>query len=246
MSDLSRRTGALLVGLVLLSALAACGGAAPSTVPSASPSPTSGPVVTEADAVERVIAHEPRLTGIQARDADLIGQSSWYEVAPASGVGAFVVRVYLGWGDCPAGCIDDHTWTYAVGPDGTVSLVSESGSSVPPDAWPSPSSGTSPETGMHISAVAGPTCPVETVPPDPACAARPVARATILIDDGAGSQATVVTDAAGQAFAALAPGTYTVTAQGTAGFMGGPEPQQVLVEDGSVTELVLTYDTGIR
>ena len=56
----------------------------------------------------------------------------------------------------------------------------------------------------------------------------------------------VVTDETGQTFAALAPGTYTVTAQGAAGFMNGPEPQQVTVEDGQVTEVTLTYDTGIR
>jgi hypothetical protein len=31
-----------------------------------------------------------------------------------------------------------------------------------------------------------------------------------------------------------------------AGFMNGPEPQQVTVEDGQVTEVTLDYDTGIR
>ena len=243
MLTLPRRLATGVVVAILALLVVGCGGATPSSVAV----PTTGaPVVTEAQAVARVVAQDPRFASFGPRDPDLIGQSSWYEVAPASGVGAFIVRMYLGWGDCPAGCIDDHTWTYAVGPDGAVTLVSESGSPVPPDAWPSPSSGASPETGIHISAVAGPTCPVETVPPDPACAAKPVARAPILIDDGAGARATVVTDAAGQAFAALAPGTYSVSAQGTAGFMGGPEPQQVLVEDGSVTELVLTYDTGIR
>ena len=56
----------------------------------------------------------------------------------------------------------------------------------------------------------------------------------------------VVTDGAGQAFAGLAPGTYTVSAQGTAGFMNGPEPQEVLVKDGVVAEVTLSYDTGIR
>jgi len=44
----------------------------------------------------------------------------------------------------------------------------------------------------------------------------------------------------------FAPGIYTVTAQGAAGFMSGPEPQQVTVEEGRVTEVTLTYDTGIR
>ena len=55
---------------------------------------------------------------------------------PASGVGAYIVTVTVGWGDCPAGCIERHTWQYAVAPDGTVTLQAEDGGSVPPDAWP--------------------------------------------------------------------------------------------------------------
>jgi len=169
-------------------------------------------------------------------------------VTPASGVGAFLVTVRIGWGDCEAGCIDEHSWTYAVGPTGSVTLQSEAGSPVPSDAWPSPSGdGTFSDTGIHDTAVAGPTCPVEKVPPDPACAPKPVSNATILIGDAAGhEQGMVVTDQTGQTFAGLAPGIYTVTAQGAAGFMSGPEPQQVTVDEGRVTEVTLTYDTGIR
>ena len=37
-----------------------------------------------------------------------------------------------------------------------------------------------------------------------------------------------------------------VGGQGAAGFMSGPDPQQVRVEDGTVAEVTLTYDTGIR
>ncbi len=44
-----------------------------------------------------------------------------------------------------------------------------------------------PGTGLAITAAAGPTCPVEKIPPDPACAPRPVAGATILIKAGAGT-----------------------------------------------------------
>ena len=84
------------------------------------------------------IATEPRLAGIQPLDTGLIGQSSWYTVEPASGVGAFIVSIRIGWGDCPAGCINEHTWTYAIGPRGEVTILSESGEPVPPDAWPSP------------------------------------------------------------------------------------------------------------
>jgi len=224
-------------------ALGACGGA----VSPPSPTPSDGPVETAEDAVARVIEHEPRLAGIRPRDPGLIGQSAWYEVALASGVGAFLVTVRLGWGDCPSGCIDEHTWLYAVQPDGTVTLQSEAGGAVPADAWPSPAGGGDIGTGVHITALAGPTCPVETVPPDPACAPKPVPNATVVIADAAGTiQQKVVLDAAGQAFVALAPGGYVLTAEGLAGFMGGPEAQRVTVEDGRVAEVMLMFDTGIR
>lgn len=235
----------LIIGAAMV--LTACAAGAPASSPTAAPS-AGGPVVTAADAVARVVAQNPQFTGITAHDPNLIGQASWYEVMPASGVGAFIVTMRVGWGDCQAGCIDEHSWTYAVGPDGSVKLQSEAGSPVPSDAWPSPAgTGVTTGTGIHITTAAGPVCPVEKFPPDPACAPKPVPNASILIADASGhQQATVTTDASGQAAAELPPGMYTVTAQGAAGFMRGPEPQQVTVEDGHVTEVTLTYDTGIR
>ncbi len=53
---------------------------------------------------------------------------------------------------------------------------------------------------------AGPQCPVQRVPPDPACQDRPVAGATILITErGSGTVARLVTDELGRFSAALAP-----------------------------------------
>jgi len=136
----------LLVGALLVAGCSASGGAsagasdAPASVdPGASGSPSFelvGPVTTPEQAWAAVVAAEPRFAGIQPLDPDLIGQSAWYEVQPASGVGAYIVTVTVGWGDCQAGCIDQHTWQYAVGPDGAVTLQSESGDGVPPDAFP--------------------------------------------------------------------------------------------------------------
>jgi hypothetical protein len=119
--------------------VAACGGAGTDAtpVPSTPVAPSLQPVTTPEEAVAAVIAHEPRLTGITELDPDLIGQGTYYEVMPASGVGAFLVRVTVGWGDCPAGCINQHEWLYAVQPDGSVVLQAESGDPVPNDAWPS-------------------------------------------------------------------------------------------------------------
>jgi hypothetical protein len=176
---------------------------------------------------------------------DAIGQSAWYQVTPASGVGAFIVEVRLGWGDCQAGCIDEHRWTYAVKPDGTVSVVSEVGPAVPDDAWPAAAAG--PETGIGGVATAGPVCPVEKTPPDPACAPRPVAGATVVIRDASGTEVVRSTTAANGTFAAaLRAGEYIVEPQAVEGLMGTAPPQTVTVADGRLTTIELVYDTGIR
>ena len=136
----------LLAVAILAAGCAAGGGASTpasgtpaSLEPGASPAQSFevvGPVTTPEQAWAAVVAAEPRFADVQPLDPDLIGQSAWYEVQPASGVGAYIVTITIGWGDCQAGCIDEHTWQYAVGPDGTVTLQSESGDSVPPDAFP--------------------------------------------------------------------------------------------------------------
>ncbi len=104
-----------------------------------------------------------------------------------------------------------------------------------------------PGTGVAITAAAGPTCPVETIPPDPACAPRPVAGAKILIKAGDGTiVATLETDANGAAIIDLFPGTYAVEPQPAAGLMGTAAAQTVTVVDGVLTPVLLAYDTGIR
>ncbi len=242
-----RSSSSILVVLVNLVALVVLSGCAGSIGGRPSPAPAGGPVVTEADAVARVLAREPRLVGIGPRDPDRIGQAAWYEVAPASGVGAFIVSVRVGWGDCEAGCIDEHTWVYSILPDGTVNLQSEGGAEVPAEAWPSAGSGRGVGTGIAIAAVAGPTCPVETVPPDPACEPRPVAGAVVDIQDAAGARiASVTLDAAGLGFAEVPAGGYLVVARSAEGMMGMPEPQDVVVEAGRATAVTLAFDTGLR
>lgn len=220
-------------------ALAGCAGAASGSKP-------PGPMVTtHAQAVARVIAANPRLTGIQPFDTGLIGQSSWFTVEPASGVGAFIVTVRVGWGDCESGCIDEHTWAYAVAPDGGVTVLNEAGPAVPRDAWPSADGAGL--TGILGVALAGPVCPVETVPPDPDCAARPVAGAVVVVrDDGGSERARVTTGLDGGFFVGLAAGRYVLEPQPVEGFMGTAPPVEVTVEDGAASEVQLDYDTGIR
>lgn len=250
MANLSALRSAIVVTLIA-AVIAGCAGAASGTSPGptsgTSPSPTSVPpgVITPADALARVIAMEPRLAGIQAFDTGLIGQSSWYTVEPASGVGAYVVSVRVGWGDCPAGCIDEHSWVYLVGADGAVSVVSEAGPPVPADAWPSPPGAG--QTGIAGIALAGPVCPVETEPPDPACAPRPVAGAVVLIRVGGGPEvARAVTGADGIFFVELPAGDYVVEPQPVEGLLGTAGPQGVSVVAGSAVAIQLDYDTGIR
>lgn len=240
-----RLRSTLTTALMLVLVLAGCAGSVPSQSPTPSPSPEPVPVTQPDQAVARVIAAEPRLQGITAFDPGMIGQSSWYKVAPASGVGAFVVEVRLGWGDCPAGCIDEHRWVYAVGPDGAVSIVSEDGVPVPDDAWPAP--GVAGRTGISGIVTSGPVCPVEQIPPDPACAPRPVAGAVLVIRLASGAEVVrVTTDATGAYFAEVPVGGYVVEANPVEGLMGTPAPQTVTVNDGITSRLDFSYDTGIR
>ena len=128
---MSARILRLIVISVAAMMVGACGGSASASSPASPSAPIGGPVRTESDAVARVIASEPRFSGITARDPGLIGQAAWYEVTPASGVGAFLVTMRIGWGDCPAGCIDKHQWTYTVDEAGTVTKTGETGPAVP-------------------------------------------------------------------------------------------------------------------
>ncbi|MGZ9275620.1 MAG: hypothetical protein ACXW4L_00720 [Candidatus Limnocylindrales bacterium] len=244
-----RHSALLLVALAIVATGCSGGPAASSPGPSGSPlgpSADGGPVTTPEQAIAAVVRHEASFAGISERDPNLIGQADWYEVTPASGVGVFIVTIRMGWGDCPAGCIDEHVWTYAIGPNGEVTLQSERGSDLPPGIGPSPSDDAG-RTGLRINAVAGPVCAVEQMPPDPACAPRPVGGATIAIRDARGEEVKRISlDVAGSAFVELPPGEYEVVGGEVEGLMGVPEPQHATVSEGAATTVDLAYDTGIR
>lgn len=209
-----------LATLILLAACSAGGG---------SPAPTSAD-----DAVRLVLAEDERFTGIGPRNPDLIGQSAYHDVSDSAD--GWRVVVWIGWGDCPAGCIDHHSWTYDVSRSGSVELVSEEGSPLPG------------ETGVTGTVTAGPTCPVVTDPPDPNCADRPVAGAVLVLVDAGGAEVARVTSAADGTFAvALAPGAYRLVPQPVEGLMGTAPEIEFRVEAGEPTEeLLVVYDTGIR
>ncbi len=105
------------------------------------------------------------------------------------------------------------------------------------------------EGSLLIVAMAGPTCPVETEPPDPNCAPRPVADAQIRLTHADGGDAVVAegaTNADGRLILTVPAGDYLVTAAAVEGLMGVPEPVAVTVLAGEATEVPLGYDTGIR
>jgi hypothetical protein len=135
----------LLAGALVLAAVA-CGGPGSTAAPSGSPRPSPTPVVGDRpsptpvtivvgspfDAGTLVVASNPLFAGTGPRMEDVIGQSRYWVATPLDG-GRFRIDLTIGWGDCQAGCIDRHVWTYEVWPDGRLELVSEVGPEVPPD-----------------------------------------------------------------------------------------------------------------
>lgn len=133
--------------IVAATVLVACSGSTPSAVPTptfrptptpvgAAPSPSSVPgkivIGSAIDAGTAVVASNPLFEGIGPRREDMIGQDRYWVATPLDG-GRYRIEVTIGWGDCPAGCIDKHIWTYEVWPDGALELVSEVGPALPED-----------------------------------------------------------------------------------------------------------------
>jgi len=250
----------MLIALIALIALA-CGGAgaspvAPSGTPTTAPAtpsppqpsdvpaptaPPAGEVSTAAQAVAIVLASEPRFAGIGPLRSDMVGQSAWYE-AFATGDG-FNVAVTIGSGDCQSGCIDRHTWTYLVAPDGTLTLTGDEGDEV--EFSPPQPTGETAAVTVHLTS--GPICPVEVAPPDPSCAERPVVGAAVSVYNPGGN--LVVrgeSDAAGEVAFELPTGAYYVEAEPVEGLMSAPEAQAFSAVGGHPVGIVMAYDTGIR
>lgn len=248
----------ILVAGLLAVALTGCGGIPGSTTGPSSPAPTlpstpapiptptptpggSGTVTSVAHAAALVFASDPRWAQMIPLRPDMIGQSSWYEAFESAD--GFTVNITVGQGDCQAGCIDRHTWQYNVDQGGTVELVGEDG---PPIAV-QPGGGGEDQAHVTIQLTAGPVCPVETVPPDPNCAARAVSGADVTIFKADGSEvATTTSDGEGNVVFEIPAGAYYVVAGVVEGLMGTPEAQAFAVLGGDQVGLLFGYDTGIR
>ena len=110
------------------------------------------------------------------------------------------------------------------------------------------SCGGEPEAGITVSglAEAGPVCPVETNPPDPACAPRPVVGAVVVAVGESGDRFEATTGPDGRFSFDLPAGRYEIIAEPANGLMGTPEPIEVVVVAEPIDVGVLMYDTGIR
>ena len=99
---------------------------------------------------------------------------------------------------------------------------------------------------VNGAVLAGPTCPVERIPPDPGCADRPVKGAEIVVLNSTGETvADLLSDADGRFSVSLAPGIYTFKPQRAAGLLG-TAPEQVVVVAAADVVVTVRYDTGIR
>jgi hypothetical protein len=109
------------------------------------------------------------------------------------------------------------------------------------------SPGAAPSGRLDGEAVAGPTCPVVTDPPQSGCEARPVDGARLVIVDATGTRvATVTTGNDGRFGLDLAPGIYEVQPQPVEGLMGTAPPATVTITTGQPAHVTVSYDTGIR
>lgn len=100
---------------------------------------------------------------------------------------------------------------------------------------------------LTLTLTAGPVCPVEQIPPDPNCAARPVADAEVIILTPDGREvARPKSDAAGKIRLTLPQGRYIVRPVSAAGGLPSA-PAEVTVDVGTTpVDVELGYDTGIR
>ncbi len=223
-------------------------GTPPAGTPGSSPTPSLPFIDSPAAAARLVAATMPMFAGIGPKDPNLIGQSSWYEAAPlevAKPPVEWSVTFRVGWGDCPSGCIDEHTWTFTIGVDESVTLVGETGPEAPQTVIDG-LQGSTGATGVTGRALAGPVCPVER-PNDSACGPRAVEGAVLVVRGVGGTEvARVTTDGSGLFRIDLQPGSYTLEPQPVDGLMGTAAPMPFSVTSGSETHLAVAYDTGIR
>lgn len=112
-------------------ALVGCAvGGAPGSASPGLPTLPAAPVLSPEDAAARVIATDQRFAGAEELVPGVIGASKWWRATPI-GVGGYSIAITVGSGDCPAGCITTHTWTFNVTAFGSITQTGESGDPLP-------------------------------------------------------------------------------------------------------------------
>jgi hypothetical protein len=110
-----------------------------------------------------------------------------------------------------------------------------------------PAAAPGPTGSLTLTLTAGPTCPVERVPPDPNCAPRPVAGAEVIVLTLDGREVgRPKSDAAGKIRLTLPQGRYIIRPKSSANGLPSA-PEEVVVDVGAAAvDVALGYDTGIR
>jgi hypothetical protein len=132
-------------------------------------------------------------------------------------------------------------------------VASAPAASSAPAAQPPAATPSSPAKPQTLGTVSGrvtssPSCPVQTVPPNPSCADRGLAGAVVSATDGSGGEVIrTVSKTDGSYVLDLSPGRYTISAALAANqMMRAPEPASMTVEPGQSAELNFVFDSGIR
>lgn len=99
---------------------------------------------------------------------------------------------------------------------------------------------------VHGQVLLGPTCPVERVPPDPACAPKPYETTVeVLISPTGNPYKTVTTNSSGEFSFSLDPGAYVLRAKSGAVYPRCTDTP-IKVSAGTSQNVILNCDTGIR
>ena len=101
-------------------------------------------------------------------------------------------------------------------------------------------------TGFHVVVTIGPTCPVEA--PGSACEDKPYETNLLVRSRSTGKvQGPIRTDDTGQtSLTGMEPGEYTLLPAAGGGGPPSAAPVDFTVRKGTITEVTMTFDSGIR
>jgi hypothetical protein len=107
--------------------------------------------------------------------------------------------------------------------------------------------GASSDSGIRGIVLLGPTCPVVSYPPDPACADRPFAANLVVTTSDRARLITTFSSAADGSFVVpLAPGEYAIRNAAGANPLPHCSQDAVIVQPHAFTDITVSCDTGIR